>query len=78
MRSVVRSRTTARAGRATNQLDSATSWVVSDFVDVVVHLFEPSQRMYYDIEALWRNGARVEWRRPEDVEADDVGHEQGL
>lgn len=46
--------------------DSATSWVVSDFVDVVVHLFEPSQRMYYDIEALWRNGARVEWRRPVD------------
>ncbi|MBQ73156.1 MAG: ribosome silencing factor [Planctomycetaceae bacterium] len=54
--------------------DTATSWVVSDFVDVVVHLFESSQRMYYDIEALWKNGARVEWRRPEDdepaVEAD--------
>jgi ribosomal silencing factor RsfS len=40
--------------------------VVADFVDVVIHLFESSQRMYYDIEALWRNGGRVEWRRPED------------
>ncbi len=46
--------------------DDATSWVVADFVDVVIHLFESSQRMYYDIEALWRNGGRVEWRRPED------------
>ena len=47
--------------------DSGSTWVVADFVDVVIHLFEPSQRMYYDIEALWRGGARVEWRRPEDV-----------
>lgn len=47
--------------------DSGSTWVVADFVDVVVHLFEPSQRMYYDIEALWRSGARVEWRRPEDI-----------
>jgi ribosome-associated protein len=55
--------------------DTATSWVVSDFVDTVVHLFESSQRMYYDIETLWRNGARVEWRRPEDLkgtEAEDA------
>ena len=49
--------------------DSGSTWVVADFVDVVIHLFEPSQRMYYDIEALWRGGARVEWRRPEDVPA---------
>lgn len=46
--------------------DVATTWVVADFVDVVCHLFEPEQRLYYDIEALWRNGARVEWRRDDD------------
>jgi ribosome-associated protein len=52
--------------------DTGTTWVVADFVDVVVHLFEPSQRMYYDIEALWRGGAKVEWRRPEDVRPDET------
>lgn len=57
--------------------DTATSWVVSDFVDVVVHLFESSQRMYYDIETLWRNGARVEWRRPEDVTGTDADETTG-
>ena len=45
--------------------DTGTTWVVVDFVDIVVHLFEPEQRLYYDIEALWKSGAEVEWRRPE-------------
>jgi len=51
--------------------DSATSWVVADFVNVVVHLFEPSQRLYYDLESLWRDGSRVKWIRPEDAAGGD-------
>ena len=47
--------------------DTATTWVVVDFVDIVVHLFEPDQRLYYDIEALWKSGAEVAWQRPEDA-----------
>ena len=53
--------------------DIATTWVVADFVDVVCHLFEPEQRLYYDIEALWRNGARVEWRREDDAKSGSTG-----
>ena len=45
--------------------DTGTTWVVVDFVDIVVHLFEPDQRLYYDIEALWKSGAEVGWERPE-------------
>lgn len=43
--------------------DSAVTWIVTDFVDVVVHLFEPNQRAYYDIESLWSDAKRVEWER---------------
>lgn len=43
--------------------DSGTTWVVVDFVDVVVHIFEPEHRLYYDIESLWDNSRRVEWER---------------
>jgi len=43
--------------------DPSITWVVADFVDVVVHLFEPQQRAYYDIEELWTGAPRVEWRR---------------
>jgi ribosome-associated protein len=47
--------------------DEGTTWIVADFVDVVVHLFEPDQRLYYDLELLWANGAKVEWKRPPDA-----------
>ena len=47
--------------------DSGGTWVVVDFVDTVVHIFEPEQRFYYDIEALWKTGARIDWARPGDA-----------
>ena len=28
-------------------------WLVLDYGDVVVHLFSPDQRKYYDLEELW-------------------------
>jgi ribosome-associated protein len=42
--------------------DDATTWVVVDFVETVVHLFEPAQREYYDLEGLWSDGRPVDWR----------------
>ncbi len=42
--------------------DSGASWIVFDFVDVVVHLFEPSQRAFYDLEGLWADAPRLAWR----------------
>lgn len=31
-------------------------WLVVDLGDVVVHLFSPDQREYYDLERLWDRG----------------------
>jgi ribosome-associated protein len=31
-------------------------WLVLDYGDVVVHLFAPDQRKYYDLEELWSDG----------------------
>lgn len=45
--------------------DEGGTWIVVDCVDVVVHLFEPDQRLYYDIESLWATAPRIPWRRPE-------------
>jgi len=42
--------------------DTGTSWIVVDFVDVVVHLFEPNQRAFYDIEGIWPDASRLTWR----------------
>lgn len=46
----------------TNADDSST-WIVVDFVEIVAHLFEPDQRLYYDLELLHADGKRVDWRR---------------
>ena len=48
----------------TNADDSST-WIVVDFVEIVGHLFEPDQRLYYDLELLHADGKRVDWRRAE-------------
>jgi ribosome-associated protein len=47
--------------------DSARTWIVIDFVDLVAHLFEPNQRTYYDLDSLWSDAERVEWCRPDEA-----------
>ncbi len=38
-------------------------WVVVDFVDVVVHLFDGEYRQFYDLEMLWGDVPRLSWQR---------------
>ncbi len=38
--------------------DAARTWVLIDYVDVVVHLFQPETRVYYDLERLWGDAPR--------------------
>ena len=35
------------------------SWVLLDFVDVVVHIFDKQSRGYYDLEMLWGDAKRL-------------------
>jgi ribosome-associated protein len=41
----------------------ASKWVVQDYADVVVHVFDPETRDYYKLEELWADAKRVEWER---------------
>jgi ribosome-associated protein len=36
-------------------------WVVLDYGDLVVHLFDPETRAYYGLEDLWADAPRVEY-----------------
>lgn len=35
-------------------------WVLVDYGDFIVHVFEDKARKFYDLERLWRDGKRVE------------------
>jgi ribosome-associated protein len=41
----------------------STVWILLDFVDVVVHIFDAEHRHYYDLELIWGDAPRVRWRR---------------
>ena len=46
--------------------DTAT-WMLLDYVDVVIHLFAPKYREYYDLELLWGDAPRVDWSLPQNA-----------
>ena len=34
----------------------AGNWVLLDFQDVIVHIFDKENRLFYDLERIWRDG----------------------
>jgi ribosome-associated protein len=39
--------------------DSGSGWVLQDYGSVIVHIFAPEQRAFYQLEQLWRNAPVV-------------------
>ena len=37
-----------------------SGWIVADYIDVVVHLFNPDARQYYALDVLWKDMPRLE------------------
>lgn len=40
----------------------ANQWVLMDYDDIIVHVFEDSRRGYYDLDGLWIDAERVPLR----------------
>lgn len=36
-------------------------WLLLDYADIVVHVFTEEDRMFYDIERLWKDAPTVKW-----------------
>ncbi len=39
------------------------SWILVDYIDVIIHVFNEDSRQYYDLELLWGDAPRLEWQQ---------------
>lgn len=65
MRGVVRlveKRLAKAGGKRLNLPDREASWVLADFGDVLVHVFDTQAREFYRLEDLWGDAPQLEWR----------------
>ncbi|HHT9129483.1 MAG TPA: ribosome silencing factor [Candidatus Brocadiaceae bacterium] len=37
-------------------------WILIDYGDVIVHLFDKDMRQFYDLELLWGDASRLQWK----------------
>ncbi len=38
----------------------SASWVLLDYIDIIIHIFSKEDRLFYDLEHIWRDGKPVE------------------
>lgn len=37
-----------------------STWVLMDYEDVIVHLFDEEDRLFYDLERIWKDGILID------------------
>ena len=40
--------------------NSNSTWILVDYNDVIVHLFDKEDRLFYDLERIWKDGKILE------------------
>ena len=39
-------------------------WVLIDYGDIIVHIFQGAPREFYSLERLWADSERIKWQEP--------------
>ncbi len=50
-----------RAGISKKQTEGYqnANWILMDYGDIIVHIFDTENRLFYDLERIWRDGKEV-------------------
>ena len=51
-----------QAGNPVRQIEGydTANWILMDFGDVIVHIFDKENRLLYDLERMWRDGRQID------------------
>ena len=51
-----------KAGHTPKQIEGnrSSSWVLMDYRDIIVHVFSKEDRLFYDLERIWRDGRQMD------------------
>lgn len=39
---------------------NTANWILMDYGDIIVHVFSKEDRLFYDLERIWRDGKQIE------------------
>ena len=50
-----------KAGNEAKQTEGyrSANWVLMDYGDIIVHVFDSENRLFYDLERIWRDGKDI-------------------
>lgn len=53
-----------RAGLPLKQIEgyNNANWILLDFGDIIVHIFDKENRLFYDLERIWRDGKQIDMK----------------
>jgi ribosome-associated protein len=51
------------------ELSETGRWTLLDYGDVVVHIFSPEGREFYDLDDLWGDAPRIDWKTTTSISA---------
>ena len=51
-----------KAGYECKQVDGyqGATWILLDYLDIVIHVFSREDRRFYDLERIWRDGRQMD------------------
>lgn len=54
--------TLGRAGIEKKQTEGYqnANWILMDYGDIIVHIFDAENRLFYDLERIWRDGKEID------------------
>ena len=51
-----------KAGHPARQIEGyqTANWILLDYGDIIIHIFDEENRLFYDLERIWKDGAVLE------------------